>query len=135
MNTYKVMGVVFSGEKLGGTFVGITWAKRQIEEKLGFSPYLGTLNIRLSETQAKQLKKILKKSKGVKITPAKGFVKASCFSVLIMNKIRGAIVIPEKLDYPSNVLEILAPVHLRKAFALRNGDKVEITFLSGSSDA
>ena len=135
MNTDKVKGVIFSGEKLGGTFVGITWAKRQIEEKLGFSPYLGTLNIRLSEKQAKQLKKILDKFRGVEITPAKGFFRASCFNVLIMNKIRGAIVIPEELDYPSNVLEILAPVNLRKALALRNGDEVEITFLSDSSNA
>ncbi len=135
MNIYKVKGAVFSGEKLGGAFVGINWAKKQIEKKLGFSPYLGTLNIRLSEKHTKQLEKIFDKFKGIEITPAKGFFKASCFNVLIMGRIRGAIVIPEKLDYPSNVLEILAPVNLRKALAVRDGDEIEIEFLSDSSNA
>ena len=54
-------GTVFSGEGRGKKFVELPWFKRQVEEKLGFSPYLGTLNIRLSlkevEKRIEELKK------------------------------------------------------------------------------
>jgi len=127
MNTIKAKGTVFSGENVGNRFIGIAWAKKQIREKLGFDPYIGTLNVRLSEKEAKHLKKTLQDSKGIKITPAKGFFKARCFNILIMSKIKGAIIIPEKPDYPPNVLEIIAPTCLRKALLLTDSNEVEIT--------
>jgi len=133
MNTVKVKGVVFSGEETGSQFVGISWAKKQIKKKLGFDPYLGTLNIRLSKKDVKLLERILKDLKGIEIIPAKGFFRAHCFNVLIMNKIKGAIVLPEKPDYPSNVLEIIAPVCLRKALSVADGDKVEIAIFLGTN--
>jgi riboflavin kinase len=127
MNMVKAKGTVFSGENVGNRFIGIAWAKKQIKEKLGFDPYIGTLNIRFPEKEAKHLKKTLQDSKGIKITPAKGFFQASCFNILIMNKIKGAIIIPEKPGYPPNVLEIIAPTCLRKALSLTDSDEVEIT--------
>lgn len=127
MNMVKAKGIIFSGEKVGNRFIGITWAKKQIREKLGFDPYIGTLNIRLPEKEAKHLKRTLHDFEGIKITPAKGFFQARCFNILIMNKIKGAIVIPEKPDYPSNVLEIIAPTCLRKTLSLTDSDEVEIT--------
>jgi riboflavin kinase len=127
MNKATTRGIVFAGEGVGSQYVKISWARKQIREKLGFDPYLGTLNIRLPNKQAKLLENTLKKFEGVGIKPERGFFRAHCFTALIMNKIKGAIVIPEKPDYPSNVLEIIAPVHLRKALALKDGDEVEIT--------
>jgi riboflavin kinase len=130
MTPVTVKGIVFSGEKVGRQFVKISWARKQIKEKLGFNPYLGTLNIRLPEKQAKELKQLLKEVKGIEITPAKGFFQAQCFNAEIMDKIKGAIVIPEKPDYPPNVLEILAPVYLREALSLKDGDEIQITILT-----
>lgn len=127
MNAITVKGVVFSGERAGGHFVRIPWAKKQIKEKLGFNPHPGTLNIHFPEKEAKLLEKTFKDFKGIEITPASSFLRASCFKALIMNKVKGAIVIPEKPNYPSNVLEILAPVYLRKALSLKDNDEVEIT--------
>lgn len=127
MKTVKAKGIVFSGENVGNQFTEIAWAKKQIKEKLGFDPYNGTLNIRLSTRKAKNLKKILQNFKGIKIIPAKGFFQAHCFKILIMNKTKGAIVIPEKPGYPSNVLEIIAPTRLRKTLSLTDSDEVEIT--------
>ena len=127
MKTVTAKGVVLTGEGVGSQFIGITWAKKQIKEKLGFDPYLGTLNIRLPEREAKLLEKILKDSKGIEITPTKGFFRAYCFNALIMNKIKGAIVLPKKPNYPPNILEIIAPIQLRKALSLKDNDEVEIT--------
>ncbi len=131
MQAFAVKGVVFSGEGIGSQFVKIPWATRQIGEKLGFKPYPGTLNIRLSKAETKEVETILKKARGIDIVPAEGFFPARCFRALIGNKVRGAVIIPEKPSYPSNVLEILAPVNLRRTLSLEDGDEVEtIIFLN-----
>ncbi len=131
MKTVTVEGVVFSGQGRASRFVEISWAKDQIEKKLGFKPYLGTLNVRISGREATRLRRILAESKSIEITPQTGFYRALCFNVTIMNRARGAIISPEKPNYPPNVVEIIAPLNLRKALSLRDGDRVEITIMSG----
>ncbi len=132
MSAVPVNGIVFSGEGLGSYFVAIASVKKQIIEKLGFTPYPGTLNIRLSENEARMLKRVLSSSTGVEIVPSKGFLRAHCFEALIVNSIKGAIVVPDKESYPTNVLEFIAPVFLRGALTLRDGDEVEIRIFHDS---
>jgi riboflavin kinase len=45
---------------------------------------------------------------------------------LINGKIYGAVVRPEKTDYQINIVEVIAPLNLRKEFNLEDGDEVEI---------
>lgn len=124
-----LQGRVFRGKGVGHEFIGLTWVRRQINEKIGFDPYHGTLNILLSRTEARHLKTILNKAKRIEITPERGFYKGWCVKVQLMNEIEAAIIIPEKTDYPSNVLEIIAPVSLRQAFSLEDGDTLEVIVL------
>ena len=49
--------------------------------------------------------------------------------VLIEGKIRGAIVVPEVTRYGEDVVELLAPVYLRRALKLRDGDQVTVEIL------
>jgi riboflavin kinase len=125
MNTIKVRGRVSTGKGAGRRFVAIPWARQQINEKLGFDPHLGTLNLRLQESVAKKLKETLKKLRGVEIASPEALFPARCFKALIMN-IECAIILPEKPDYPPDVLEVIAPVHLRSRLSLRDGDEVEM---------
>lgn len=129
MKTTTATGVVFSGEGKASQFVEISWAKNQIEKRLSFKPYPGTLNVRLSKKEANRLKPILQKSKGITIVPPTGFYSATCFHTMIMNKTRGAVVIPHTPNYPPNVLEIIAPVNLREALSLKDGDLVALTIM------
>ena len=131
MDSMTLKGMVFSGEGVGADFLEISWARRQIQEKLGFDAYLGTLNIRISNKRARLLGRALKNSEGIEIVPAKGFLRARCFKTLVMNKVEGAVVIPTKPDYPSNVLEIIAPTSLRKELSLEDNDEVEIKVIFG----
>lgn len=127
MGAIAAKGTVFSGEGTGSRFVGIAWARKQIREKLGFDPYLGTLNVRLQESDARVLRKVLGALIGIEITPEKGFFQARCFKALVTGKVEAAIVLPEKSGYPSDVLEVIAPVCLRRVLSLEDGDEVEIT--------
>ena len=116
-------GRVFSGGGTGSFFVNLPWAKKQFKEKLGFNPYPGTLNLRLtSRTETENLRE----AEGIKIEPQEGFHGGRCFKALVMEKVLGAIVVPDVPDYPPNLLEILAPIHLREAFRLKDGMEVEV---------
>ncbi|MBE0512356.1 CTP-dependent riboflavin kinase [Candidatus Bathyarchaeota archaeon] len=117
-------GRVFSGGGTGSLFVNLPWAKKQFKEKLGFNPYPGTLNLQLSPgTDVKELRDA---TKGIKIKSPEDFHEGRCFKAEVMEKVRGAIVIPDVPDYPSNLLEILAPIHLREALKLEDGMEVEV---------
>ena len=117
-------GKVFSGGGTGSLFVNLPWAKKQFKEKLGFTPYPGTLNLQLSSgTNAKDLRNA---TKGIKIKPPEGFHGGRCFKALVMEKVWGAIVVPDVPDYPPNLLEILAPIHLREALGVKDGMELEV---------
>ena len=117
-------GKVFSGTKKGETYVNLPWVKKQVKEKLGFNPFAGTLNLCLSNPSG--INK-LNKADGITITPKKGYYTGKCFKALVNKKIEGAVVLPDVPDYPNNILEILAPVNLRKALSIKDGDNVEVT--------
>jgi CTP-dependent riboflavin kinase len=56
----KLSGTVFSSRGAGKNFLELPWVKQQITENLGFAPYPGTLNVKLSEESAKR-RKLLEK--------------------------------------------------------------------------
>lgn len=118
-------GRVTRGGGRGSFFVNLPWARKQFMEKLGFDPYPGTLNLRLSPgTDIKKLRLI---TKGVRILPKDGFCEGRCFKALVMKKVWGAVVVPLVSDYPSDLLEILAPVNLRDALRLEDGMEIEVS--------
>ncbi len=118
-------GAVFSGTGEGRKFIDLSWVKRQIEEKLGFTPYSGTLNIRLSNESAKQ-KKLLENAERLEVYPEKGY----CTGILIkayIDSLECAIIIPQVTNYPSAVLEVIAPWYLRERLKIADGSEVTIT--------
>ncbi|MCL4430268.1 MAG: CTP-dependent riboflavin kinase, partial [Chloroflexi bacterium] len=105
------LGTVFSGEGRGRKFVCLPWVKGQIEEKLGFSPYLGTLNLRLSGKEVEK-RGLLQNAGGLVVEPQTGYYPGVMFRATI-DAHECAVVIPIMPNYPSDVLEVIAPVYLR----------------------
>jgi riboflavin kinase len=125
LKTIKLSGKVFSGQGRGEEFLKLPWVKRQMNAKLGFTPYNGTLNIKLSEESAKR-RKLLEKAASVKICPPEGFCSGTVVNASI-GALDCAIVIPEVAGYPEDVLEIIAPVNLRETLQLTDGDEITVT--------
>ena len=128
MKTLYIKGIVFSGKGEGARFIELPWVKKQITEKLGFTPYRGTLNIELTKEEFEK-KASLEKAQAIGISPVKGFSRGRCFKANLMDKLECAIVIPEIPNYPENVIEVIAPTNLREKLQLREGDSVEIKIL------
>lgn len=128
MKKIRLKGVVFSGRGEGTKFIELSWVKEQITKKLGFTPHPGTLNIKLTEGEHRY-RTLLEKTKGIEISPAKGFCRGKCFKACLGNNIKCAIVIPESIDYPKNVIEVIAPINLREKLRLADGESIEVKIL------
>jgi riboflavin kinase len=121
----ELSGKVFSGGGEGEKFLELPWVKQQIKEKLGFIPYNGTLNVRLSEESAKR-KKLLEKATTMQVCPAEGYCSGKIFQASV-GVVECAIVVPEVAGYPGNVLEIIASTNLRKMLHVADGDEITVT--------
>ena len=117
-------GTVFSGEGNGKKFVEMPWVKRQIEEKLGFSPYLGTLNLRLTGKNAER--SLLETAGGLVVEPQAGYYPGVLFRATI-DALECAVVIPIMPNYPRDILEVIAQVCLREHLKLVDGSLVVVS--------
>ena len=117
-------GTVFSGKGEGKKFIDLPWVKRQIEGKIGFSPFSGTLNLHLNKESIK--KKIsLENVEGKVIEPQAGYCPGVMFKACI-SALDCAVVVPKVPNYPTDVLEVIAPVCLREKFGLMDGSLVTV---------
>jgi riboflavin kinase len=127
LKTVTLQGNLHSGQGGGAEFLSLLWVQKQIIEKLGFKPFLGTLNLHLTQKSSEAKKGLIETGRAIMIVPVKGFCCGSCYKARIMNKIDGAIIIPQVPIYPEDLLEVIAPVSLRKTLKLREGDEVRLS--------
>jgi riboflavin kinase len=128
--SFDMRGVVVSGIGEGGVFMGLEWVKRQILEKLGFEPYVGTLNLKLDEGTSGKFQSYITSRRGILIVPEDEKLRVGkCFRVRVERKIEGAVIVPLVANYPEDQVEIIAPENLRKSLRLRDGDEVSIEIL------
>ena len=118
-------GVVFSGLGEGKYYMSIPYYVKQFEEKLGFKPYPGTLNIRL-DCQSIKNRKVLERLPGILIrgfrNKQREYGGAKVFKAIINDRVKGAVLLIERTHYGPDVLEIISKENLRKALRLKNGD-------------
>ena len=114
-----------TGHGDGAKFITLPWVRTQIEAKMGFTPYAGTLNIRLSDRNAAR-RKLLENAEAISISPEEGYCSGKLFKATI-DTVNCAVIIPEVAGYPHNVLEIIAAFNLREQLQLSDSDKVTVT--------
>ena len=125
----SVKGAIVSGLGEGAYFMSMEHYKQEIKKILGFEAYPGTLNIKIKENRDE----LLKNTNTIKITGYtlnnKTFGGASCSKAKIKS-INGAIIVPDINKTPQNILEFIAPVHIKSALNLNDNDEVEINFIN-----
>lgn len=121
-----LVGTVVSGSGEGARFTALEWARAAFEQQLGFEPWPGTLNLQVIGTGWAEALRRSGPESGIPIVPPDGYCAARCFPALVAGRIHGAVVRPEVDGYPDDKLELLAPVFLRRALELADGDTVEL---------
>ncbi len=127
----KIRGKVFSGVGEGRYYVSLEGYRRQFRDKLGFDPYPGTLNLKIPKEEM-YFRRRLDEEEGILIegfsTKDRTFGEVKAFRCRV-DGVEGAVVIPKRTHYPSEILEIIAPVKLRDKLGLKDGDVVEVEVL------
>jgi riboflavin kinase len=124
LETLCLKGKVFSGKGEGATFLRLSWARRQIKEKLGFSPYAGTLNIRLTRASTRTKRTLMNKP-GAEISPVPGHYSGRLFRANLMN-LECALIVPEVPGYPEDIVEVISSANLRERLHLVDGAQCEV---------
>lgn len=128
---WEVTGSLASGLGEGAYFTQLDWVVKGFEEKLGFRPYPGTVNLTMAGAAWQRVRIELARAAGIALPPHPGNCGAKCFRVLVEERHAGALIIPDVADYPEDKFEIVAPVELRPRLALVDGDKVRVRLLPG----
>ena len=121
----RITGIVSTGLGEGKYYLERAQYKKQFSEMLGFMPYEGTLNLKVSDGEMEKLD-LLPASRRMHIkgfrAEGRTFGEASCIPVTVRG-VDCAIVLPYRSHY-TNVLEIISGVHLRERLGLSDGDEV-----------
>jgi riboflavin kinase len=129
-------GTVFTGLGEGAYYISKEYYREQIMEKLGFEPYPGTLNIKLSMDYDIKTRKELDAYPAIELMGFKNedrtFGLVRCYPAVINGSIKGALITALRSHYDASVLEIIAPVCLRKHLGLKDGNKVKVEIYSMS---
>ncbi len=122
-------GTVFTGLGEGAYYISKEIYRKQFNEKLGFDPYPGTLNLKLSSDYDIKTRMEIEAYPAIEITGFKNedrtFGLVKCYPAIIDNKVKGALITALRSHYDVSVLEIIAPVCLRKQLNLKDGSKVK----------
>jgi riboflavin kinase len=123
-------GTVFTGLGEGAYYISKEHYRKQIVEKLGFEPYPGTLNLKISAEYDLKARIELDAYPAIEI---KGFQNedrtfglVKCYPAIVDGKVKGAVITALRSHYDASVVEIISPVCLRKHLNLKDGNKVRV---------
>jgi riboflavin kinase len=123
-------GTVFTGIGEGAYYITKEGYHKQFIEKLGYDPYPGTLNIKLTSDYDMKARAELEAYPAIEIQGFKSenrtYGPVKCYPVIINNKAKGAILFAMRTHYDVSVIEIIAPNFLRKQLKLKDGHKVKV---------
>jgi CTP-dependent riboflavin kinase len=134
----KIHGVIFSDLGLASRFMALDWVQKALADCLGFAPFPATLNVRPAQQEdAAAWETIQNDGSFFSQMPGQ---EGSCLARIYRIEIqaapgcdrhgtRGAVLLPEVKDYPKDKIEIVAPVRLKDALGVKDGDRLTLEFL------
>ena len=125
-------GTVVSGMGEGAYYMSLEGYRKQFKDKLGFEPYPGTLNVKLIDQIFMNARREIGRYPSVFINGFSdnlrtyGWVK--CYKANINKGAvnNAAALVLERTHYDDSMLEIIAPICLKEAIGIQNGDRISI---------
>jgi riboflavin kinase len=122
-------GEVFTGVGKGAYYVGNPGYASSFRSELGYTPYPGTLNLKLSSAPEIKARKTLREGTGIRIpgftVNGEGFSSLTCYNGTLSGTPVTLLVI-DVTHYDDSVMELISPEYLRGKHRLKDGDTVEV---------
>jgi riboflavin kinase len=117
--TMDFEGNVISGMGEGAYYMSLEGYRRQFREKLGYEPYPGTLNVRLTDQIYMNGRLELGKHPSI-------FIK--CYRATINDGAidNAAVLVLERTHYDDSMVEVIAPISIKQAAGIKNGDRIKV---------
>lgn len=123
----EVRGRVFSGMGKGRYYVGHPVYQKRFKEVLGYSPYPGTLNIKIEDDGTVNRLNEIKSKDGVKVEGftlgGESFSSLACFDGVLKGE-KVTLLFIDVTYYNESVVELISPTYLRGKLGLRDGDLI-----------
>ncbi|MGD1836086.1 MAG: DUF120 domain-containing protein [Nitrososphaeraceae archaeon] len=125
-------GTIVSGMGEGGYYISLDGYKKQFREKLGYDPYPGTLNVKLSSKIYLDARNKILQYPCIFIpgfsNESRTFGWVKCYPSIIneSSEINCAILILERTHYDDHIIEVIAPFSIKDKFSLKSGDKIKL---------
>ncbi|MDI6883719.1 MAG: DUF120 domain-containing protein [Hadesarchaea archaeon] len=128
---FRLSGQVVAGMGEGSYYMSQAGYTKQFRKELGFTPYPGTLDIKL-ERDSVELRETLarlpsKQAQGFE-TSERTFGPVKLFHARL-KKSRVALILPTR-SHHKDIVELIAPKNLRKALKLNDGDRVQVEVMT-----
>ncbi len=134
-NELTFRGALFTGLNEGRYYVSLKGYAANFVKALGFEPFPGTLNLRLTTEAMIEQRRRLDLMKGIEVPGfsdgKRSYGPVKCFRARIAGKHAAAILAIERTHYDSSVLEVISPVNLRRSLGLKDGDECSVTAFLG----
>jgi riboflavin kinase len=129
-NQLEFQGTAVSGMGEGAFYMSMAGYKNQFVKKLGYTPFPGTLNIKLEDQVYVNAKKELDRYPSIFIDGfsdgKRTYGWAKCYHAVINDKVNGALLIIERTHHGDSVIEVIAPVKIKDIVKIKDGDRVNI---------
>ena len=129
--TIVIVGEVVSGLFEGAYYISKEGYMRQIEERLGFTPFPGTLNVKISGEYYDKRRNVERRP-GIRLDGftdgERAFGAAMCYPLVLNDEVEGAMIVAERTTHDYSVMEIISPYYLRRKMSLADGDVIKVSF-------
>jgi riboflavin kinase len=126
----RLAGRIFTGIGEGAYYITRNGYEKQFIAKLGYKPYPGTVNLRLSGSHDLAVRREIEVLPSILIEGFSNGVRTygtlRCIPVLVDGKIKGHVILIQRTHYDNSVVEVIAPICIREALKLKDGDLVRL---------
>jgi riboflavin kinase len=116
--------------------MNLDWVQRTLTKCLGYTPFPATLNVRpRSQDDARTWATVQEKFSPIALLSEDGFCSARLYRIQVHGpdnfgaRMNAAVLVPNIDDYPSDKIEIVAPVQLKRTWGVRDGDSLTLEFV------
>ena len=123
----NITGKIVIGVGQGAFFTRVDWFQKQCQEKLGFKPFPGTLNIKISTDDIPEIEQLENAGGPEFIPPDATFCSGKAHPVPIAG-VRCAIIMPaaEVRVHGKDIIEVIAPVNIKEQLDVADGDFITL---------